>query len=726
MNEHNSVQAAACPGAQSALLGGDLDELLAREWLITNELGSYASSSVVNCNTRRYHGLLVAATLPPVGRVVTVSNVLERLIVDGREYELSSFEFNGATHPDGYRWQTSFHRQIEQDLQAVTTVFQVDAVTIIRTLWLFSDHNTALMYWLAVDGGGARPLRLYVHPLLAMRDFHSLRRQPAGNIFDTRQFGASLHVQVPVFGGDRRHHVYLHPTGLRGPVEAHVHAMPDWWYNFRYRAEAERGQDCGEDLYMPGHYEVNGAGRVGFGLWLDNEGLDETQRDGLLTRVNAHLQAGQGPFAIIEEVSSPLAATVGSDTDNPLDESVEVTLRKAASQFVVRRPDQNGKLAWTILAGYPWFGDWGRDAFLALPGLLLATGRYEQARDVLRVFGSAQANGLIPNRFDDYGGAPAYNSVDASLWYVYAADEYVRITNDHDSWTKSLEKICRNVVDSFLAGTDYDIRCDAEDGLLWAGSEQTQLTWMDARCGDVTFTPRWGKPVEINALWYNALRILADRLAEAKPNVSADYRKRAEKVESSFQEAFWYADGQYLYDCIRGDFCDATIRPNQIFAVSLRHSPLRTDQQQAVVECVRRELLTPYGLRSLATGDAAYRGIYTGDQFQRDGAYHQGTAWGFLIGPYIEAMLKVNDYSLAAATMAEGVLKDLISHLYEAGIGTISEIFDGDLPHRSRGCFAQAWSVAQTIQAQVQINACLQNDAGREKSDVGSGSYSDS
>jgi predicted glycogen debranching enzyme len=698
-----------CSSAKTVLLSGDMDTLLTREWLITNKLGSYASSTLINCHTRRYHGLLVSANIPPLGRIVTVNNFLERLTIDGIEHQLSNFEFNGAIHPEGFSLQTSFQRQVEEDLSSVSFVHQVDDVTFIRTLWLFAENNTALVYWLAIDGKGIRPLRLAVHPLVAMRDFHSLRRQSAGNIFDTRQAGRALHLQVPAFGADKINKFYsLHlvPTGLRGPVNTDFTPMPDWWYNFRYRAEAERGQDCGEDLYMPGFFEIHGQGRAGFGLWLDTEGLDEHELDKLLTKVNYHLQSAQGPLTIVEEVSSTLAPSITSTSDNPLSEPVETTLRKAATQFIVRRKDLKKKERWTVLAGFPWFGDWGRDTFIALPGLLLATGCYEQALTALQLYGSAEADGLIPNRFDDYGGEPEYNTVDASLWYIHAADEYLRTSGDTDSWKKFLQKVCLTIVDSYIAGTKFGIQADPEDGLIRAGNDQTQLTWMDARCGNVSFTPRWGKPVEINALWYNALRVVAERLDARKKKKAKELSDLAEKVAASFQTKFWHEEGQYLYDCVRDDYRDPTIRPNQIYAVSLRHSPLRKDQQRAVVDCVRRSLLTPYGLRTLNPENPNYKGIYTGDQYQRDCAYHQGTVWAFLMGPFIESYLKVNDYSLAAATMAQDFIKPLLDHLYEAGVGSVSEIFDGDEPHRARGCFAQAWSVAAVIRAKLAIRQC--------------------
>lgn len=709
-----------CPLAKTPLLSGDMDTVLSREWLITNNLGSYASSSVINCNTRRYHGMLIASEIPPLGRITTVNNFLERLIIDGREYEMSNFEFNGAVHPQGFRYQTSFQRQIEEDLSSVSFTYQIDGVTFIRTLWLFADSNTALIYWLAADTQGMRSLQFAAHPFVSMRDFHSLRRQSAGNLFNLSQTNQTLHLHTPPFGGDTvntAYHLNLIPTGLRGPTKTEYRPGSDWWFNFRYRLDAERCQECGEDLFTPGYFEEQGHGRIGFGLWLDTQNLDGKERDKLLTRVNYHLQSGQGPLTIIEEVSSSLTPTVNSTSNNPLNEPAEVTLRKAAGQFIVRRNDLKNKSKWSILAGFPWFGDWGRDAFIALPGLLLSTGRYEQALGVLQLFGSAESQGLIPNRFDDYGGEPDYNTVDASLWYIHAADEYLRTSGDTDSWKKFLQKVCLNIVENYMQGTQFDIRMDPHDALIHAGSEKTQITWMDAQCNNVVFTPRWGKPVEINALWYNALRILAERLKESKPKKAREFNTLAEKVAANFQQSFWNENGRYLYDCIRDDFKDLAIRPNQIYAVSLRHTPLQPDQQTAVVECVKTHLLTPYGLRSLAPSDPQYKGLYVGDQFSRDSAYHQGTVWSHLIGPFIDAYLRVNNFTPEAANQCRDFINPLLDHLYEAGIGSVSEIFDGDAPHKPRGCFAQAWSVAETIRAHLAIRNCLENQTAPPSKD---------
>jgi len=692
----------ACPNAQTPLLEGDLDRLLSREWLLTNGLGGYSSSSVLNCHTRRYHGLLVAATVPPVGRVVTLNNVLERLNVGGQEFELSNFEFNGAIHPRGYGYQTDFYQQIDPQVSNVCFVYQVDGVTFIRSLWLLGGHNVALMYWLAVDTNGSRPIRLEVQPLLSMRDFHSLRRRGAGPTYDARMIGSDLYLQDLVKGGGR-HKLQLAPTGLRGPVETRFHAMPDWWYNFRYRMEAFRGQDCGEDLYTPGYYEIRGRGRVGMGLWVNADGLSKSQLDELLSTVNAHLQFAQSPLNLVDQVSSTLSARPDSSNNNPLHEPPELTLLHAAGQFIVKRRITEQKSSTSILAGYHWFGDWGRDTFISLPGLLLSTGRYEQAREVLFTFGQVQRDGLIPNRFDDYGGEPAYNSVDASLWYINAVDQYLQATGDQASWDQMLRDVCCRIVEAFINGTRFNVKMDDRDCLVSAGSEDTQITWMDARCGDTCFTPRWGKPVEINALWYNALGILIERLGNDDPKAAGKYSELSAKAAASFHQQFWCEQGRYLYDCVRDDFKDPAIRPNQIFAVSLKHSPLPKDMQKAVVDVVREHLLTPYGLRSLSPADPNYKGRYGGDQFQRDSAYHQGTVWAYLIGPFVEAFLKVNDNSEQAANEAQEMIKPLLDHLYDGGIGQISEIFEGDPPHAFRGCIAQAWSVAELIRALLLI-----------------------
>jgi len=392
------------------------------------------------------------------------------------------------------------------------------------------------------------------------------------------------------------------------------------------------------------------------------------------------------------------AVVLAADPPSPPPIDVEDRLRQAANSFGVQRRRAIGGYSTTILAGYHWFGDWGRDTFIALPGLLLETRRFAEAREVFETFASAQQDGLIPNRFSDYGDGCDYNSVDASLWYIHAADAYCRMSNDAVAWDRLLGPVCERVVKAFLAGTRFNIRVDT-DGLVSCGDATTQLTWMDAKYGATVFTPRHGKPVEINALCYHILNVLAERQASADPVRAHEYRVLAAQVRKSFVRAFWNSTSRCLYDVVRNGRGDPAIRPNQILAVSLPHSPLAREQQRMVLECIDQDLYTPYGLRSLSPLDPAYKGRCEGTPFERDSAYHQGTVWAWLIGPYVEAHLRVAEFSGEARKQMRSRLTALIKHLDDACIGSVSEIFDGDPPHKPRGCIAQAWSVAELLRA---------------------------
>jgi predicted glycogen debranching enzyme len=371
----------------------------------------------------------------------------------------------------------------------------------------------------------------------------------------------------------------------------------------------------------------------------------------------------------------------------------------AANDFVVARKAPDGQDGSTVIAGYPWFADWGRDTMISLPGLLLATGRFGQAKQVLSVFAQYVSEGMIPNRFDDYTGKPDYNTVDASLWFVHAAFEYARLSGDAKGFEQDLRPACRKIIDGYRSGTRYNIKMDEADGLISQGDASTQLTWMDAKCDGVAFTPRQGKPVEINALWHNALRLM-------------DEKHLADKVAANYRKAFWISPFRGLADVVDGSPAgaespyprrDLSIRPNQIFAVSLPHSPLSDDQRSAVVEVVRRELLTQMGLRTLARNDRGYQGRYQGGPYQRDSAYHNGTVWPWLIGPFVEAYLRVHGRSTNATEQARRWLTPLIDSMETFCVGQIGEINDGDPPHRSVGAFAQAWSVAEVLRMAAEL-----------------------
>jgi predicted glycogen debranching enzyme len=412
-----------------------------------------------------------------------------------------------------------------------------------------------------------------------------------------------------------------------------------------------------------------------------------------LTAPGNRLVPPRGPIgAAMRAVEGNDGATGGGGDGGPKGGELSPIMQRlfrAASDFVVRRNRPDGKAGTTILAGYPWFADWGRDSMISLPGLLLATGRFAEAAAVLTVFAQYVSEGMIPNRFDDYTNEPHYNTVDASLWFVNACYEYLEYSNDNKTFEKELLPACREIIRGYKAGTRFNIHMDERDGLIDQGDPTTQLTWMDAKMGDTVFTPRHGKAVEINALWYNALRLMGeDALAEG--------------VRESFASAFWMSPFRGLADVVRGGpgayQRDNSIRPNQIFAASLPHSPLPPERQSAVVEVVRRELLTPLGLRTLSPADPKYIGRYTGNQWRRDGAYHNGTVWPWLIGPFLEASLRMGDFSERARQQATQHLEPLLEHMLTGGcIGQIPECFDGDDPQRPVGTPAQAWSVAEVL-----------------------------
>jgi len=643
-----------------------LVELLGREWLRTNAWGSYASSTVLGCNTRRYHGLLVAATAPPVGRVVALSTLREVLTIGERSYDLSTFEFPGTFAPRGAGHLTEF-----RDAPAATFVFQTDQTTLVKEVLLAEAANAVIVrYTLGGLPAGIGPAGLELWPFVALRDFHHLRKvdRPHQMTFESGPDGVTVQDRAQPLPS-------LHVAAAGGTFAA----AGQWWYGFCYREEMARGQEGQEDLYTPGSFSFELADGQSCEL---RAGLDGPPSVGF-AEVLARRQRRQ------EELAASVPA-----------EAAEATRRLAVATdaFVVRRHRPDGTSSPSILAGYHWFADWGRDAFVALPGLLLATGRLDEARGVFRTFAERISEGMVPNRFDDYSSVAHYNSIDASLWFIIAAERYRAASGDADFWSSVLLPAARAILSAYQDGTRFDIRADA-DGLLAGGARGTQLTWMDAALGDEVVTPRHGKAVEVNALWHSAHAILARRLAEAGDEQADHYADRADRIAAAFARAFWNERCGCLYDCLDDGEPDASLRPNQILAVSLPHSPLPAERQAAVVRTVREHLLTPLGLRSLAPGDPRYRGRYAGSWETRDRSYHQGTVWAWLMGPFVEAYLKLNAFSEASRRRALAWLEPFDAHLREAGIGFISEIFDGDPPHRPRGCIAQAWSVAEVLRA---------------------------
>jgi predicted glycogen debranching enzyme len=630
-----------------------------QEWLLTNGLGGFAASTVVGMNTRRYHGLLCAAMNPPVGRVLAVNRIGETLILDGKNdqlLELSVNCFRESIHPRGDRYLEKFKLGNEARFE-----YEVEGVSIIKEVQLLWMKNvTAVRY--TVDPAG-RVFKLMLQPFTALRDFHSLRNAGWAQM---RTQARERSVSV----GEGANEVTI--TADKGKFVE----QQDWWYGHVYPVDTERGQGDQEDLFTPGQFVIEGNGKTTITLWM---GMDQSP-------------PGDWDAEVLNRRNMILAAC--GDPPHPICSSkspVIQQLLRASNDFVVFRKSPDGKPGTSVIAGYPWFSDWGRDTMISLPGLLLVTGRYHQAREVLCVFAQYVSQGMIPNVFGDYSNQPEYNTVDASLWFIHACFEYARLSGDSATFEKTLKPTCQQIIEGYRDGTRYHIHMDPADGLIAQGDIHTQLTWMDARCGDVTFTPRQGKPVEINALWYHALVLMG-------------MKDLAAKVAANFQKAFYIGPTSGLADVVEGDRKDTAIRPNQIFAVSLPNSPLTAEQQAAVVEVVRRELLTPVGLRTLNRNAPGYRGRYTGDQFNRDGAYHNGTVWPWLLGGFLEAYLKVHNRSDASVAQVKEWLTPLVSHMKDEGaIGQIAEIFDGDAPHRPVGCPAQAWSIAEVLRIAVDV-----------------------
>ena len=645
-----------------------IDELLAKEWLLTNSRGGFASGTVVGCNTRRYHGLLIGTHTPPANRIAALCNCLETVTCKDQSIALGTFEFDRTLHPRGYEYQTAFRKSL-----GVHFDYELGVAALTKSIYLVPDFDVVAVVYEFSNVSSA--FDFSVRPFAAMRDFHSLQNDSAA--FDTEQTEQTVAIQnkkMPVAGK-----LTLHSDTLQFEQD------PQWWHHFFYRVERARGQDCFEDLWSPGRYtaQIEGSGQVV--LWA---ALTEEAHAAALETMDIDIVID----ALRLREKELLAGCASHD-------AFSRHLFHAAGQFITERTINNETTP-TVLAGYPWFLDWGRDTFIALEGLCLCTGHPDTALGVLSTFAGAVSEGMIPNRFDDYGNPPHYNSIDASLWFVHAAFAYLNTTGDTQNFSIKLLPAVKWIVESYRRGTRFGIHAD-KDKLLTGGDAQTQLTWMDAKYDGVCFSPRYGKAVEINALWYSNLCHLAKFYNKRQAENAKFYTELAEQVADSFVHLFWNEQAGYLNDCVLPDgTVDASLRPNQIFSVSLPYSPLDKTLQQKVVAAAEQHLLTPRGLRSLAPSDPRYKGRYSGPQGQRDAAYHQGTVWGWLIGPFIEAYLKVHGHSPDAKRKCRTWLAPLHRHLEEeACIGSISEIFEGDAPHQPCGAFAQAWSIAEVLRA---------------------------
>jgi len=689
---------------------GTATNLGATEWLLTDGQGGFAMGSAAGIPARRYHAWLIAATMPPVGRVVTLHSCVETLVEnpgapDERRHDLATFAFpNGTLHPAGVHSLRRF--------EAGTTCrweYQFgegeDAIRVSRTLCLNRESGReaaalgacSARYEISAPG---KRVALHVRPLVALRDFHStLRGRGCLNRFTTTTGPGVVTVQTsPGFA----------PEGLRVNLSferARFTGDPQWWFDFEYARDRERGQDFKEDLWSPGAFvfeprEASGSHSVELIAWVGSPA--EPPRGG----------GDEWARAAADRERSLVHAAAGAHpAHDASDARVIAGLVAAGDRFIVRRDLADGGSSVSVIAGFPWFGDWGRDTMICIPGLMIAPGRFDEARRTLETFARYCRNGLIPNWFDDLTGRAEYNTVDASLWFVHAACLYAERSGDRDAVKGPIGRACLEIIDHYRRGTDHNIKMDS-DGLIAAGGADTQLTWMDARRDGVVFTPRYGKPVEINALWFNALQALAGALDAGRAGTAREFRDLAEGVGASFREKFWNPRSNSCYDVLTPDGAGfkangagAQARPNQIFAVSLPHSPLTPEQRAGVVEFVRQKLLTPHGLRTLSPGDPGYIGRFKGSLFERDRAYHNGTVWPWLMGPFAEATMRAADFSADSRARARELLLGLAGEMDSSApgrlLGQIPEVYDGDerpeAPRQPGGCVAQAWSVAETL-----------------------------
>ncbi|HEY0800387.1 MAG TPA: amylo-alpha-1,6-glucosidase [Steroidobacteraceae bacterium] len=631
---------------------------------MTNGLGGYACGTVALANTRRYHGFLMASLTPPVQRTLLVAKIELSVNYLGVETPLSSNEFvGGAISPQGF-----IHLESFAILDGIPTWrYAIADALVEQQIFMAQGANTSYLRLELIRG--SKPMRVTLKPFVTYRDYHSQGKGAKAFQLDA----AAEYCRIQAFPGARPYRL----------IAAHGQftAAPEWYWNFWHREEAQRGLDAAEDLFFPGSFSADLTLKVPMFLIATAEAASPADGSEVLKAIQAETKVLTAPLP----KSAP--AWIRS-------------LARASDQFIVRRGEP-GAAAASIIAGYPWFADWGRDTMISLPGLCTVLGRYDIAASILKTYASFVDRGMLPNRFPDGGEAPEYNTADATLWMFHALDDYLQAKHDA-TLLRDLFPTLVSIVHAHVDGTRYGIHVDAKDGLLCAGEAGTQLTWMDAKHGDQVFTPRTGKAVEINALWINALNVmvrLADRVHDLEEKRYCELHLN--RASASFNR-FWNEERACLYDVIdvEGSVArDDRVRPNQILAISLPYCALEPQQMRAVVDHCGRDLLTSYGLRSLSPADLGYVGRYAGNPEQRDAAYHMGTAWSWLLGPFARAHFRV----YGDARLAQSLLEPVGQHVNSACIGTISEIFDGDAPHIARGCFAQAWSVAEILRSWIYL-----------------------
>ena len=642
---------------------GDWESASRYEWLVTNGLGGFACGTVAGANTRRYHGFLMASLRPPVERTLLVAKVELRAHYLGTDTDLSANEFaGGAISGQGFVHLESFAAPDG----IPTWRYAVADALLEQKIFMAPGANTSYLRLELLRA--TQPLRVTLKPLITYRDYHSQGRGVRDFVLDSD----AVECRVQAFEGARPYRLCF--------AQGRFTAAPQWYWNFWHRLEADRGLDAAEDLLTPGYF----AADLTPGVPVFLVATAESQPPAAGAAVLAGLQARS------RQLTAPLPVTAPPWIR---------TLAQASDQFIVRRGAAGSDCS--IIAGYPWFADWGRDTMISLPGLATSLGRYDVAAGILRTYASFVDQGMLPNCFPDGGEAPQYNTADATLWMFHALDDYLQAKRDPDL-VRELFPVLMSIVHAHADGTRFGIGVDPADGLLRAGEPGTQLTWMDAKHGEQVFTPRIGKPVEINALWLNALDVAARLAARLRNTEEKRFCQSLLARGSASFARFWHAERACLYDVIDvdgGDTRDARLRPNQVLAVSLPFCALGADQMRAVVDTCARELLTSHGLRTLSPQESGYLGRYRGDVGQRDAAYHMGTVWAWLLGPFARAHYRVH----GDARLAQTFLSPMAQQLAGACLGTLAEVFDGDAPHSARGCFAQAWSVAEILRSWIYL-----------------------
>jgi predicted glycogen debranching enzyme len=677
----NPIRRIPWPPADAA----DSESMVTREWLVTNALGGYASGTVAGVITRRYHGILIAALPAPLGRTVMLSHVAEQVrLPDGRQVEIGGRERSGDA-PDAHG--TGYLTEFRLEAGLPVWRYDVDGLIIDKRILLPHMQNTVhVMYELV---SGADCVEVALRPSVNFRAQELPVSEPLGWPYEVRAIGDQYEICL---------------TGSPLPPLRIKLFAPDPTFtlqstridNVLYPIEESRGYKARGDLWSPGVFRFSLRAKVPATLVASTETFDTMSVMAPLTALDAERRRRQRLIA-----QAPLEAQDG----------VPAELVLAADQFIITpagrtqetaRAHAYGDEVRTVIAGYHWFTDWGRDTMISLEGLTLVTGRHVEAGYILRTFAHYMRDGLIPNMFPERENEGLYHTADATMWFFHAVERYMEYA--HDQLTLSiLYPTLEKIIECHVRGTRFGIRVDDTDGLLTQGAEGYQLTWMDAKVDDWVVTPRRGKAVEINALWYNALRLM-ERWAEELGDNPAEYRERADRVQRSFNERFWFATASHLYDLVDVDGVPGTVdgkcRPNQVLAIALPHPVLVRERWGAVMRVVRDRLLTPVGLRSLAPGDPDYKARYFGDLRARDAAYHQGTVWGWLVGPFVDAWLRVYPDDVEGAWHT---IEGFIPHLDDGCIGSISEVFDAERPFTQRGCIAQAWSVAEMLRVWVKL-----------------------